>query len=181
MIVSERNNGVVDKRERTIWIMNLLHNGKSNYEFCKERNIVGFGWGLLEHTTTDYEEFKELIKIEGKYYQDGKYDYALQCALNAFDVMESGDIILLHDEKMRFYMCVVSDEHVKINQGALYFEANVTCNRKVKFLTEVISAEELRNWGVEPSSCIARHTIEKMSLSNKEQMENYINNYILYV
>ena len=82
---------------------------------------------------------------------------------------------------MRFYVCVVSDEHVNINQGALYFEANVTCNRKVKFLTKEISAEDLRNWGVEPSSCIARHTIERMTSSDKAQLENYINNYILHV
>lgn len=169
----------MSKRERTIWKMNLLLKGKSNFKFCKDKNIVGFGWGLLEHTTTDYEEFKELTKLEGYYYQDGKYDYALQCALNAFDVMESGDIILLHAENMKFYVCVVLDEP-KINQGALYFEANVTCNRKVEFLTKPISEEELRNVGVEPSSCIARHTIEKMSSPDKEQLENYINNHILH-
>ena len=136
---------------------------------------------MLEHTTTDYEEIKELTKIEGKYYQDGKYNYALQCALNAFHVMKSGDIILLHDEDMKFHVCVVLDKAINVNQGALYFDANVTCNRKVEFLTEEISAEELRNWGVEPSSCIARHTIEKMSSSNTAQMENYINNYIFHV
>lgn len=180
MIGLERNNGVVNKRERTIWKMNLLHNGESNYEFCKKRNIVGFGWGLLEHTTTDYEEFKELTKIEGKYYQDGKYAYALQCAMNAFDMMKSGDIILLHDKDMSFHVCIVSDEHVNINQGALYFDANVTCNRKVEFLSKAINEEELRNLGVEPSSCIARHTIEKMSSPDKEQLENYINNHILH-
>lgn len=119
-------------------------------------------------------------KLEGHYYKNGKFDDNLNIAMRYFDEMNPGDLILLHDKNMKFYVCVVLDEPIKINQGALYFEANVTCNRKVEFLSKAINEEELRNLGVEPSSCIARHTIEKMSSSDKEQLENYIINHILH-
>ena len=85
---------------------------------------------------------------------------------------------MLHDKNMKFYVCVVLDEP-KINQGALYFEANVTCNRKVEFLSKAINEEELRNLGVEPRNCIARHTIEKLVLPPDNKLNNYMDELCL--
>lgn len=161
--------------ERTLWMMNLLRDEKSNFEFCKERGIVGFGWGLRENTTTDYEEFKNLTKLEGHYYKNGVFDSNLDKALKCFDKMTQGDLILLRDDNMQFYVCVVLDDEKCINQGALYFEANATCNRKVRFLPIVIDEKEFKDMGLENDDYVLRGTIKELSSSPaEEKIEKFI-------
>lgn len=164
----------MDEREMMIWKMNLLLNGKNNLQFCKDKNIVGFGWGLKEPETNDYEEYKRITKLEAQYYADGKFNYALKCAMNGFEKMKPGHLIILLDENMKFYICIVLDDDKTVSREAEYYEANVTCNRKVKFLPKPFKKEDLQKMGVEPRHCIARHTIERMLTEDKKILENYI-------
>ncbi len=172
----------MDERERTIWKMNLLLKGKSNFKFCKDKSIVGFGWGLKDPGTNDYEEYKRVTKLEAQYYADGKYSYALKCAMNGFERMKPGDLIILHDENMKFHICIVSDDDKTVSQETEYYDANVTCNRKVKFLPKKFEKEDLQTLRVEPRHCIARHTIERMLTDDGKDLVNYvIENYASYL
>lgn len=169
--------------ERKVWVMNLLDNEKidpetgnrkSNFEFCKQRNIVGIGWGLCEHATTDYNEYKELTKLEGRYYKNGKYNDNLKVAMDCFEEMDEGDLILLHDKYVTFYICEVLDKKIDVNQGALYFEANVTCNKRVKYFDMPIKEAELQKLGMKRRNYIARRTIERLPISLAKELEDYI-------
>ncbi len=156
-----------------IWKMNLSYKGKSNFTFCKERNIIGHGWALQKYKACNYDEYEKFTKLEERYYKDGKFDYALKCAINGLRGMNPGDLVLLHDKHKRFYICIVTGE-IKVNQEPEYCEANITCNREVRFLPHSLTVEELKKSKVEPRHCIARHTIERMLTEDREELEKYI-------
>lgn len=157
----------------TIWKMNLSYKGNSNFAFCKERNIIGHGWALQKYKTTDYQEYIELTKLEEVFYQNGKFDYALQCAINGFLAMQSGDLVVLHDMQGNFHICIVVDEPV-VNQEDDFCKANVTCNRKVRFLPKVLTESELWELGIVPKHCIARHTMERIHTADRGDIEDYV-------
>lgn len=140
--------------KRKVWVLNLLDNEKidletgnkkSNFEFWHEESIVGIGWGLCNHTTNDYRKYKELTKVEGRYYKNGKYEDNLQNAMDCLEAMDKGHLILVHNKHMIFYVCEVLNKEIEVNQGALYFEANVTCNKKVRYLDMKMSEQDLQN------------------------------------
>lgn len=167
--------------KKTIWKMNLLHCGHNSFEFCKRKGIVGFGWGLRKNTAYDYEHYKMLTIKEGIYYSNNKFVYALQCAMNCFEEMKPGDLILLHDKEMNYYLCIVKDEYISINQGYDFYMENVTCNRKVHYLDLKIDKEDIDKLGLEQSVYTSRHTCEKIrenSEDNNKLIDFLMNIYL---
>lgn len=150
-------------------------NKKSNFEFCYEKSIVGIGWGLCEHTATDYDEYKKLTKLEGRYYKDGKYDGNLKDAMDCLEDMDEGHLILLHDKYMTFYVCEVLDKKIEVNQDTIYYDANATCNKKVRYLDIKMSAKELQGLGLQRDDYIViGATIRPLQSTLAERLENHI-------
>lgn len=156
-----------------IWKMNLSYKGTSYFAFCKARNIIGHGWVLSKPGICTYEEYEEEAKIDPNYSQKGKIKYALRCAINAFNRMNVGDLVILHDEHKRYYICIVQGK-VEVAQDINYRRANISCYRKVEFLPDSLTESELWELDINPKHCIARHTIERIHTTDKGNIEDYV-------
>ena len=157
----------------TIWKMNLNYKGNSYFAFCKERNIIGHGWVLSKPGIFTYEEYEAEAKLDPNYSHKGKIKYALRCAINAFNRMNVGDWVLLHDEYKRYYICIVQGK-VEVAQDPNYHSANISCYRKIRFLPKSLTENELLEWGIDPKHCIARHTMERIHTDDRGKIEDYV-------
>lgn len=154
------------KESITFWKMNLLHDGNSSFDFCKGKNIIGFGWCLKETQAHTFEDYIALSEKEKFFSTDGKINYDLRCAVNAFCRMKKDDIVLINDSKGQYYLCKVDDNVKNINQGSEFVSNDATCNRNVTFLDVVILKADMKALGVPYQAYTPRHTIEKFNLNN---------------
>jgi len=97
-----------DEGEKVVaWTMKLRPNGGiDTFAFCKERGIIGFGWGL-QGQPASVLDFRTLRQQEEAYPGD---DY-LNAMLDDFENMTSGDYVNLAwttDPDGNFYICEIT-------------------------------------------------------------------------
>lgn len=81
---------------------------KDPFEFCKEKNILGIGWGLDRESLEKFKiknNFENYKKLVLDYYGDR----GLKTALNCYYEIEENDLIWTRDRKDNiFYLCRVT-------------------------------------------------------------------------
>lgn len=100
-----------------VWAMRMNPKGGYNsFEFCREKGIIGFGWGLnSERKPFDFKECREM------YAQERPKDKAVNTALNAFGRMIENtkkgipNYVWTIDDNGTYYLCIVDGEYEYIS------------------------------------------------------------------
>lgn len=107
----------------TVWTMQLRPNGGvDSFGFCREQEIVGFGWGL-KGTPTTMTEYRSMRTREGAY----PGDKSLDRTLDSFENMTSSErahLVWVRDANGDYYICEITGSY-QYNRDKAHEQAGI--------------------------------------------------------